>query len=509
MVTQSYSSAHPLCHNDERAALLQFKHSLSLRKFARVDPFAYPKVASWKLQRNSDCYKWDRVECHQDTGHVIGLELASSCLYCSIDSNSSLFDFVHLQTLNLAYNHFNYYQIPSEIARLSMLSTLNLSSSAFYGHIPSAEISRLSKLVSFDLSGNTDAAYSIRFLKLEKPGLRSLIQNLTNLKELDMSRVDINSQVPENLANLTSLRSLALEDCDLSGEFPIAIFHLPSLEILNVADKENFTGSLPEFHGISPLKVLILSTTNFSGVLPYSIGNLSSLNMLVMFACHFSGYLPASLKNLTILRLLDLDSNQFIGPIPIFESLSQLSQLSLAGNKFDGGDMFWLAGVFLSLKKFSQLQLSNTIFLTNNRTYGTLPSQIKDTSPFWLGALPKLKVLVLQSNKLYGAIKGPQRNEDFPMLQIIDLSNNGFMHELLAFSGPIPKGKQFDTFLNYSYMGNLAICGKPLLMRCGDPGTTQPLTAEEDDDSEFPSGVDWVAICLGLGSALVVGLIGG
>ncbi|KAM7503769.1 hypothetical protein LguiB_002673 [Lonicera macranthoides] len=144
-----------------------------------------------------------------------------------------------------------------------------------------------------------------------------------------MSGVNINSQVPENLANLTSLRSLALEDCDLSGEFPIAIFHLPSLKILNVADKEKFT-------------VLCLNFT-----------------------------------------------------------------------------------------------------------------------------------------------------------------------ELVPLSGPIPKGKQFDTFLNYSYMGNLAICGKPLLMRCGDPGTTQPLTTEEDDDSEFPSGVDWVAICLGLGSALVVGLIGG
>lgn len=113
-------------------------------------------------------HAWDGVECDQDTGHVIGLELESSFLHGSIDANSSLFDPVNLQTLNLADNYFNYSQTPSEIARLSMLSTLNLSHSVFYGQIPS-EISGLSRLVSLDLF---DSFHNVGLLKLEKPGLR-------------------------------------------------------------------------------------------------------------------------------------------------------------------------------------------------------------------------------------------------------------------------------------------------------------------------------------------------
>ncbi|KAM7477948.1 hypothetical protein LguiA_026161 [Lonicera macranthoides] len=940
MVTKSYSSAQPLCHNNEHAALIQFKQSLSLCENASGDPSAYPKVASWKLERDSDCCTWDGVECNKDTGHVIGLVLNSSFLFGSIDSNSSLFNLVHLQTLNLADNDFNYSRIPSEIVRFSMLSTLNLSWSVFYGQIPS-EISGLSKLVSLDLSRNNDFAYYPRFLKLEKPGLRGLVQNLTKLKELYLSHVDISSQVPESLGNLTSLRSLILRNCRLYGEFPTAIFHLPNLEILSALDNENLTGSLPEFNRNSPLKILALSYTNFSGVLPYSIGNLSSLSKLDLSACQFSSYLPDSLNNLTLLTNLFLDYNQFNGPIPILESLSQLTTLSLSLNKLDGGDLFWLgkltklteldliglanlsgdipssfanltqleiinlpdnqlageipswltnlteaiyidlannqfqgqipssfpqlknldslslannklsgtveADIFLSLRKLTQLQLSGnritllhnnktndtlprfsllllghcnitefphflrfqdelealslagnkicgkipewvsnmsketlgtidlqnnmlegfeqlpevlpwvnlgsldlsnnmlrgplpvpslkifnyqvssnsltgeiplsfcgmsvvqTLDFANNNMHGTIPpclgnlssllvldlkgnkfsgnilqtyregnnlrmidlsqnllegqiprslancinleildlgdNQIEDTFPFWLGALPRLRILVLRSNRFHGVVEGPIMNEDFPVLRVIDLSNNGFSGNLplgwnamkitpidqlaylkanittliqerkwdlsfdytitittksvktnyekilvvfIAFdlssnkfkgeipysvgslkglqslnlsnndligpippslgqlsrlesldlsrnklsgeipaqlvllnflavlsmsynnlSGPVPKGKQFDTFQNDSYVGNLALCGEPLSRRCEDRGTTPPLTIEQGDDYEFPIGVDWVVICLGLGSGLVVGLISG
>ncbi|KAF3957232.1 hypothetical protein CMV_017730, partial [Castanea mollissima] len=46
--------------------------------------------------------------------HVIELDLSSCNLYGSINSNSSLFHLVHLQSLNLAFNNFNYSQIPSQ-----------------------------------------------------------------------------------------------------------------------------------------------------------------------------------------------------------------------------------------------------------------------------------------------------------------------------------------------------------------------------------------------------------
>ncbi|GLT40515.1 hypothetical protein SLA2020_146440 [Shorea laevis] len=59
-------------------------------------------------------------------------------------------------------------------------------------------------------------------------------------------------------------------------------------------------------------------------------------------------------------------------------------------------------------------------------------NKIKDTFPSWLEALPKLRILILHSNRLYGTItiKVPQIDLLFPKLRIIDLSNNGFVGSL-------------------------------------------------------------------------------
>ena len=107
---------------------MQFKESFIIRGSASKFPFAYPKVASWKLDGiGSDCCLWDGVECDEDTGHVIELDLNASCLYGSIDSNSSLFRLVQLQKLNLANNDFGSSQIPSALGNLSELTALELS----------------------------------------------------------------------------------------------------------------------------------------------------------------------------------------------------------------------------------------------------------------------------------------------------------------------------------------------------------------------------------------------
>jgi len=163
-----FSFGQPLRHPEQSSALLQLKQAFFFNKFASSDSLAYWKLRSWKFQGGgpSDCCSWDGVECDQSTGHVVGLDLSSSFLFGSINSSNSLFSLVHLRKLNLADNHFNYSQIPSEISHLLLLTTLNLSLSVFSGPIP-VEISRLSKLISLDLSQNS------RRLRLEKPGLQS------------------------------------------------------------------------------------------------------------------------------------------------------------------------------------------------------------------------------------------------------------------------------------------------------------------------------------------------
>ncbi|CAL5391027.1 unnamed protein product [Camellia sinensis] len=459
-ISNSLSAEQPLCHADESSALLQFKQTFSIVKSPSSDPSSHPKVASWKLQGDSgDCCSWTGVDCDEDTGHVIGLDLSSSFLHGSINSSSSLFSLVHLQRLNLAHNDFDYSRIPSEISHLSELISLNLSSSVFSGQIP-LEISKLSKLVSIDLSFNEDSSFEDSsfsgLLKLEKLGLRSPLQNLTNLKVLRLNDVSISSEVLDTLANLTSLTTLVLENCGLRGEFPINIFYLPNLQVLDVSSNRYLTGPLPEFHPSSPLRQLMLSETRFSGKLPDSIGNLNFLNHLDFSGCYFSGSLPASLGNLTQLNYvelnlygsipsvlsnltqlthLDLSSNHLSGEIPShitnlthliwldlsinqlrsptprsFSELNNLEYLYLSSNNLAGLDL----EIFLMLKNLTDLDLSgNNLTILTKKTSNNTLNKLKmlwfdscnlTEFPNFLRFQDKLDVLSLGENKIHGEI---------------------------------------------------------------------------------------------------------
>ncbi|KAL7216429.1 hypothetical protein ACSBR1_028381 [Camellia fascicularis] len=752
VINSSSSMQQPLlCKEKESTALLLFKQSFSIKKFAFVGCSAYPK----------------------DSSHVISLNLSISFLYGSINSSSSLFNLVHLQRLNLGDNHFNDSKIPSAISKLSRLTSLDLLASNFPGQIPS-EVLGLSVL-SFNPVGMSCK------IRLHKPCFSSLVQNLTSLQMLHLSNVDISSVVPHTLANLSSLTSLILRNCGLYGQFLIDIFHLNKLQVLRVPDNQNLIGYLPEFNQSIPLKELTLASSNFSGNLPYSIGNLNSLILRDFTGCEFSGSIPASIGNLTELTHVRLKSNKFTGQIPFMASLSQLNFISLAYNKFDRGTLPWLGKlakltkldlaeinlngsvllsianltqlsiasldsnhltgqipsqlmnqsqlrgidlsdnqlqgpipssfshlanlqfldlsfnrlsgtvkleIFYQLKNLTRLQLSENklIVMTKNTTNTTLPQlRVLDlrscnlrkfsipslsiytydvsnnklseeipaefcsaTSLSWLdlsdnnlggkippclGKLSNLSVLNLRGNNFQGTIPQTFQLGDLPLdyfqtwkamtivevggltymhanisyqtwkrkwnynyeysltmtnkgiqmtydkiqtfLNAIDLSSNkfggkipeciGYLRglELLYLSnnalvssipsslgnltnlesldlsqnklsgeipqqltlltflsffnvsrnhltGHIPHGKQFDTFQNNSYEGNLGLCGNPLSKKCGDSESSPPPPPsffEQNEDLEFPSKIDWIIICMGFGSGLVVGVI--
>ncbi|KAJ4730211.1 Receptor-like protein [Melia azedarach] len=426
------SSISPVCHDNERFALLQFKDNFFTVQSASENPSAYPKVRSWNVEEeNSNCCSWDGIKCDEDTGHVIRLNLTSSCLYGSIHSGSSLFHLAHLQWLSLSDNHFNFSEIPSKIMNLSRLTHLYLSRSHFSGQIP-AELLALSTLEVLDLSLND------YYLKLQNPGLANLAEKLTNLKALDLTDVNISSTVPHTLANLSSLIYLSLSECLLRGEFPAEIFQLPNLKFLGLMYNRNLTGHLPDFQKSNPLEVLGLSYTRFSGKIPDSIENLESLSHLEVSVSLFSGRIPASLGNLTKLEYLDLSNNAFSGELPAslgnlhslktlalvsynfsgklpssLGNLTQLNSLLICGGNFSGLNSFslsWMA----NLKELTYLDLSlsnlqgeipsvfmNLTKLTNLRLgYNHLTGPI----PSWLMNLNKLSVLFLQSNQLIGHI---------------------------------------------------------------------------------------------------------
>ena len=84
-LTHSSPSKQPLCSDDENSALLQFKESFIINNYASSDPVSCRRAKSWRLEGvNSDCCSWDGVDYDEDIGHVVSLDLNSSCLYGSI-----------------------------------------------------------------------------------------------------------------------------------------------------------------------------------------------------------------------------------------------------------------------------------------------------------------------------------------------------------------------------------------------------------------------------------------
>ncbi|KAI7991534.1 Receptor-like protein 9DC3 [Camellia lanceoleosa] len=134
--SSSSSSSH-LCHNDESTALLQFKQLFSFNcSVCDFSVYSAPLTDNWK--EGTDCCAWDGITCDNTTSHVIGLVLRSNCLYGTIHPNSSLFNLVHLQHLDLSDNNFNHSQILPSFGRFTNLIHLDLHSSYLSGPIQSS-----------------------------------------------------------------------------------------------------------------------------------------------------------------------------------------------------------------------------------------------------------------------------------------------------------------------------------------------------------------------------------
>ncbi|KAF8028345.1 hypothetical protein BT93_E1073 [Corymbia citriodora subsp. variegata] len=392
--------AEVLCHEDESSDLMEFKRRINTTDGGQC---INSKVHSWSLNGSGDCCSWDGVECDEVTGRVIALDLSSSCLLGNMSPNTTLLRLVHLESLNLAFNSFNFSPIPYGFSNLSKLQYLNLSSSDFSGEIPH-DISHLSELISLDLSNNWGEP-------LHLPNMGNFIHNLTGLKKLDLSYVNLSSPLPPILANFSSLTFLGLSYCGLNGEFPVSIFQLPNLEVLHVAGNSNLSGFFPKPHWGSPLKYLYLYSTNFTGEIPTSIGNLSLLNELDTSNCYFSGSLPSSMGNLSHLTMLNLYRNNLQGQIPVsFANLTQLSRLWLSSNNLSGDT---LEGV-VNLTKLTILDISD------NRLSGGLPSSFEN--------LKQLEILNLSVNDLHGDIPSTLWNlKNLKNLLLGSLNLNGII----------------------------------------------------------------------------------
>ncbi|KAK1352904.1 Serine/threonine-protein kinase bri1 [Heracleum sosnowskyi] len=390
----------------QKTALFQFQQSLTISEFDACYVFgnipSYPKTMNWSM--NSDYCTWEGVSCERKTRDVIGLDLSCSLLEGAILPNSTLFQLSRLRFLNLSWNDFSLSnQFPQEFGFFAKgLTHLNLSGARFSGRVPSG-ISHLYKLVSLDLSYNDGSI-------LEKEVFKSVLQNLTQLRVLNLEFLNISSSLPVNLS--TSLRVLNLGFTGLHGVLSQEVFQLPNLELLDLSHNYNLTVILPKvkWGSSGTLQDLNLPNVDIYGGIPDSIGFLESLASLELPSCNLSGPIPKSIGNLGQLTYLGLDGNNLNGPILTFlANLTNLTNLDLSHNNFTG----------------------------------LLPSS-------FLAHSSQLVVIDLRYNGFTGPL--PPGLFDHPSLRDLDISHNGFTGQLYEFDSSKSK-------LQYFYCKNNSLYG--------------------------------------------------
>ncbi|GLT50592.1 hypothetical protein SLA2020_240690 [Shorea laevis] len=427
-------------------------------------------------------------------------------------------------------------EIPQEIGRCKKLQELALSTNRFIGNIPRG-VGNLTKLTKIYLGDNN--------LEGEIP---HEISNLHNLEELSISNASLSGEIPQEMGNphsphtifnistleiislprnnllghlpstfglgLPKLTELYLNQNKLTGIFPSSISNSSQLTILAL-DDNLFSGTLPNslgdlrfikrlylhdnmFSEFSTLErsfltsltncrfltLLSIALNSLNGILPTSIGNLStSLQYLYAYNCKIQGNIPIEIGNLSNLITLSLYGNDLTGPIPTtIGRLQQLQGLYLGSNNLGST----IPSTFWSLKYILKVDLSSNSFIGPlSSDFGNLKvlinmnlsrNQLSGNLPNNIGDLKDLTYLSLAKNSLEGNI--PQSFDGLVSLEFLDLSNNilsGVIPKSLEelshlkffnvsfnkLEGEIPSGGSFKNFSAQSFMGNTALCGLP------------------------------------------------
>nr|XP_048334797.1 receptor like protein 27-like [Ziziphus jujuba var. spinosa] len=475
----SFTSSQPAtCHDDEKSALLQFRDSFLINKSASGYEGAYPKVLQWNNPQEgetSNCCSWDGVECDEETGNVIGLDLSSSCLYGSINSTSTIFRLVHLRRLNLSDNHFNYSQIPASIGQFSGMTHLDLSASAFsgQGEFP-AKIFQLPNLQILIIGSNSNLnGYLPEFL-------RSSL-----LKILRVGNTRFSGSIPSSIQNLESLEFLIASQCNFSGPIPSSLGNLTQLVELSL-HRNKFHGSIPQWLSkLNNLKFLSLSDNNLGGSLKFDMFfNMKSLSGLQIGHNNLSLLFEKANKNATLAKfnLVGLGSCNLIEFPDFLRHQNKLETLLIADNMIRGPPLIpppsikkFMAGGNMLEGEISPLYCNLTsldvLSLSHNMLSGTIPRCLENSTSLSLldlrdnyfhGIIPEicknggnLEMIDLSYNQLQGHL--PRLLSNCKMLQVLAVSNNQLNDVFPSWLGSLPELRLLTLRCNWFH----SAIGKP------------------------------------------------
>lgn len=440
--------------------------------------------------------------------------------------------------LNLSHNTFTGMQLTSQVLPFRWsLEVLDLSSNRLQGQIPmpnsSADI--------LDYSHNN---------------FSSILQNFTlylsRTTYIMMSNNSINGHIPHSVCNSRSLEILDLSYNSFRGKIPHCLLE-GRMVVLNL--RENLLqGSLPSniTHECA-LQTIDLNGNKVEGHLPRSLYYCKDLEVVDFGNNQLVDTFPSWLGRLPNLRVLVLRSNHFYGSVSgqlagdhqSREYFSSLQIIDLASNNFSGNlSSEWFSRLKSMMAKFSStgdivlahnvsgyyrdsvvitykgsivtfqriLTTLTAMDFSNNRLEGSIPESagrlvslrtlnlshnaFTGRIPAKLGGMTDLESLDLSFNQLSGEI--PQELTDLTFLTTLNLSDNQLV-------GKIPQERQFYTFENSSFEGNLGLCGLPLSNPCGV--SPAPPSAVHVDDSSHVDVILFLFVGLGFGVGFAAAIL--
>ncbi|KAK1409336.1 hypothetical protein QVD17_35862 [Tagetes erecta] len=321
--------------------------------------------------------------------------------------------------------------IPPSLYNLTSLIVLSFSDNNISGDLPKDIGLKLPNLEIFQIPGNKFTG-TIPFS----------FSNCSNLAELSLGENSVIGKISINFSQMSNMRVLMLFGNNLGSSddlrFIDSMINCSKLETLIVGSNK-LRGVLPISIGNLTSQITLLSFENnfIYGTFPSGIGNLVMLEQFFLRLNQLTGRIPSELGNLQNLKRLYLGYNKFTGNFPyIIGNLSLLDSLSLSYNRLEGqipqsiGNCRRLASLYLSGNKLTgpipkeifQLSfLTTDLNLSHNHLVGPLPQEI--------GKLKSLASLDLSQNRIFGPI--PNAIGSCTSLEYLDMNTN-------SFQGPIP-----------------------------------------------------------------------
>ncbi|KAG6411246.1 hypothetical protein SASPL_129324 [Salvia splendens] len=362
----------PLFFRDDRAALLEFKASISNDTTGIL--------STWT---GRDCCSggWQGVECFEGrvTKLIMQRPASSQALFMRGTLSHSLSNLQYLEVLLISGMKHISGGIPHSFAKLTHLKHLALEDNSLDGIIPSS-LGLLENLQTMSLSGNL-----------------------------------LTGKIPPALGNLRNLLQLTLANNSLTGSLPTSFNSLRNIQFLDLSFN-SLSGSIPNFLGrLLNLTYLVLTSNKFVNQIPISLFNLTNLSDLSINQNLLTGRIPAQIGNLKSASVLRLSSNKLTGPVP--DSIAQLHSLwnlNLSRNMLTDP---------LPNKAFDEGLPS---LLSIDLSYNDLNLQ---TVPDWISTRPLYNVH-LAGCKIRGALPN-FTNPEF--LTTLDLSHNYFTKGISSF----------------------------------------------------------------------------